>query len=135
MATVPGRHVRKIGEAAIELVEQQHWLDGVADPLQMAVTALFAAGGQFGRRVRDFLHGTWLGHPLHPLLTDIPLGAWTTALLLDALGTRRRGFSRAADHAIGVGLAGGVAAAVTGLTDWQHTRGGDPRLGVTHALP
>src|SRR4029077_19553365 len=91
-------------------------------------------GGDAGRRVRDFLHGTWLGHPLHPALTDIPLGAWTTALALDAAGDRSRGMARAADTAMGVGIAGAVGAAVTGLTDWHHTTGGDRRLGLGHAM-
>lgn len=131
---VPARHVRQLGEAAIETVERQQWLDAVATPLQTMIVAAFAAGGEAGRRTRDFLHGTWLGHPLHPLLTDVPLGAWTTALLLDVIGTKRRGLSRAADAAIGVGLAGGVGAAVTGLTDWQHTSEGDRRVGLTHGL-
>jgi len=84
--------------------------------------------------VRDFLHGTWLGHPLHPALTDIPLGGWTIALALDAAGDRNKGVARAADTAIGVGIAGAVGAAVTGLTDWHHTTGGDRRVGLGHAM-
>ncbi|MEU8274647.1 DUF2231 domain-containing protein [Microbispora bryophytorum] len=67
-------------------------------------------------RARGFLHGVWLGHPLHPVLTDLPIGSWTTALVLDLTGQKR-----AARAAVGVGLAGALAAAVTGLHDWQHT--------------
>jgi hypothetical protein len=88
-----------VGEAAIEVLERQHWLDSVASGLQKAVTGAFEAGGDMGRRIRDVLHGTWLGHPLHPVLTDIPLGAWTTALVLDAAATERNGLSHAADAA------------------------------------
>ena len=129
---VPERHVRQIGETVIETIERQDWLDVIGDRLQRAVTAAFEAGGGAGRRVRDVLHGTWLGHPLHPVLTDVPLGAWTTALVLDTAGGR--GMRRAADTAIGIGIAGAVGSAVTGLTDWQHTTGGDRRVGLGHAL-
>jgi nitrite reductase/ring-hydroxylating ferredoxin subunit/uncharacterized membrane protein len=124
----------QMGEAALAVIERQEWLDIVGDRLQKAVGAAFQAGGDVGRRVRDFLHGTWLGHPLHPVLTDIPLGAWTAALVLDAASTRDRGLARAADAAIGVGIAGAASAAVTGLADWQHTSGGDRRVGMGHAL-
>jgi nitrite reductase/ring-hydroxylating ferredoxin subunit/uncharacterized membrane protein len=131
---IPDKHLRQVGEAAVEAIERQDWLDAVGDRLQSAVAAAFQIGGDAGRRVRDFLHGTWLGHPLHPALTDIPLGAWATALALDAVGDKDRGMARAADAAIGIGIVGAVGAAVTGLTDWQHTTGGDRRLGLGHAM-
>lgn len=131
---MPERHVRQIGETMIEAIERQGWLDVIGNRLQSAVAAAFQAGGDAGRRVRDVLHGTWLGHPLHPAITDVPLGAWTTALVLDSAGGNTRGMARAADTAIGVGIVGAVGAAVTGLTDWQHTTGGDRRVGLGHAL-
>jgi nitrite reductase/ring-hydroxylating ferredoxin subunit/uncharacterized membrane protein len=124
-----------IGEATVAAIERQGWLEGVADRVQAAVGGLYRAGGETGRVIRDALHGTWLGHPLHPVLTDVPLGAWTAALVLDAMDSGRgRGFSRAADAAVGVGLAGAVGAAVTGLTDWHHTAGGARRTGLAHGL-
>jgi nitrite reductase/ring-hydroxylating ferredoxin subunit/uncharacterized membrane protein len=126
--------VQQIGDLAVAVVERQEWLDTVADRLQKVVGAVFQAGGEAGRRARDVLHGTWLGHPLHPALTDIPLGAWTTALVLDAAGGRNGGMARAADAAIGLGIAGAAGAVVTGLTDWHHTAGGDRRVGMGHAL-
>ena len=126
--------IRQVGEAAIEVLERQHWMDNIATRLQSAVAGAFAAAGDSGRRVRDFLHGTWLGHPLHPVLTDIPIGAWTSALVLDAAASDRNGLSRAADAAIAVGLAGAAGAAVTGLTDWQHTADEDRRVGLTHGM-
>ena len=131
---MPETHVRQLGETAIETIERQDWLDVIADRLQKAVTGAFQAGGDAGRRVRDFLHGTWLGHPLHPALTDVPLGAWTTALVLDAATSRDNGTAQAADAAIGIGIVGAVGSAVTGLTDWQHTTGGDRRVGMAHAM-
>src|SRR6185295_10081243 len=80
--------------------------------------------------------GVWLGHPLHPVLTDLPLGAWTTGLVLDAVASvnRDRGMERAADVAIAVGLAGAAGAAVTGLTDWSETDGRSRRTGLVHGL-
>ncbi len=131
---VPENYVRQLGEAAIETVERQDWLDAVGKRLQNLVRGAFAAGGETGRRIRDVLHGTWLGHPLHPMLTDVPIGAWTTAMVLDAASATDGGLSRAADGAIGLGIVGAVGAAVTGLTDWQHTVDADERLGLTHGL-
>jgi len=96
-------------------------LDAVADPVQDAVKAL-------PRPVRDALDGVWLGAPLHPALTDVPLGAWTAAAALDVAG------SRAADGALLVGVLGAVPAAVTGLNDWSHLRDDSRRLGMVHAL-
>ena len=131
---IPQRSLQRLGEAAVENLERQDWLEPLAENLQRAVVAAFQAGGETGRRVRDFLHGTWLGHPLHPVLTDVPLGAWTVATVLDLAGGDNGHENRAADAAIGIGLAGAVGAAVTGLTDWQHTAAEERRVGVVHGL-
>src|SRR5213076_86685 len=82
------------------------------------------------------LHGVWLRHPLHPVFTDIPIGAWTTGLALDAVAARTNDEAtrRAADVAIAVGLAGAAGAAVTGLTDWSETDGRSRRTGLIHGL-
>jgi nitrite reductase/ring-hydroxylating ferredoxin subunit/uncharacterized membrane protein len=116
-------------------LDRQGWLDGAADALQPAVKGTFGALGPAKRDVKNFLHGTWLGHPLHPVLTDIPLGAWTVTLLLDALGDRRgrSGVARAADASLALGLAGALGSAVTGLTDWSETDGRPRRVGMAHA--
>jgi hypothetical protein len=66
---IPQRNLQRLGEAAVENLERQDWLEPLADSLQRAAVAAFQAAGETGRRVRDFLHGTWLGHPLHPVLT------------------------------------------------------------------
>jgi nitrite reductase/ring-hydroxylating ferredoxin subunit/uncharacterized membrane protein len=134
-------NLARIGDTAVTAIEQQPWLDRLADRLAAAVGAAFDAAGPAGHRLRDVLHGTWLGHPLHPVLTDVPLGAWTAALVLDGLDGADRGrwrrrspYAAGADAAIGVGVAGAVAAAVTGLADWQHTSGGARRTGLVHAM-
>jgi nitrite reductase/ring-hydroxylating ferredoxin subunit/uncharacterized membrane protein len=70
------------------------------------------------RPVKDLLNGTWLGHPLHALLTDVPIGALTLALVLDFFGQQT-----GADIAIAVGVLSMVAAAVAGLADYADTDG------------
>ena len=133
MAVIPARP-QQFGETVLDVIDRQQWLGETAERVQKAVRGAFEAGGDAGRRVRDFLHGTWFGHPLHPALIDLPLGAWTLATVLDLGAPRDRELARAADTAIGVGIAGAVAAALTGLTDWQHTSGGDRRVGMGHAI-
>jgi nitrite reductase/ring-hydroxylating ferredoxin subunit/uncharacterized membrane protein len=121
---------------AMTAVEQQQWLETVSEKVQPAITHTFASGGPLGRELKNFLHGTWLGHPLHPVLTGIPIGAWATALVLDGLevATGRTEFGRSAKTAIKVGLIGAVGAALTGVTDWQHTEQRARRLGLMHGL-
>src|SRR5690349_9376339 len=112
-------------ELPVAIVERQEWLEPVESGLQRAVQGSFDSAGAPGRAARNFLHGVWLGHPLHPVLTDVPLGAWTAAVILDAADE-----ASAADLAVKVGLAGAVASAVTGLTDWQATDGPARRVGL-----
>jgi nitrite reductase/ring-hydroxylating ferredoxin subunit/uncharacterized membrane protein len=120
--------------AAIELIEQQQWLDPVSDRLQRAIGSAYGQTGGTGRKVKNFLHGVLLGHPLHSVLTDIPVGAWTAALVMDALAdlTGRDEFGTGADAAVAIGLAGAAGAAVTGLTDWQATDGRARKIGIVH---
>lgn len=115
-------------ETILETAEQQQWLEPVENELQKAVQQTYKAAGAPGRTVKNFLNGTWLGHPLHPALTDVPLGAWTAALVLDAFD------NPAADTAVCIGLVGATGAVVTGLTDWQDIDGGPRRIGLIHGL-
>jgi len=109
-------------------------LDRIAEPLSRGVRGAYAAAGPTGTRIKDAAHGVWLGHPLHPAFTDIPLGAWTTAVALDAAASGDPGMHRAATFAMGIGLAGAAGAAVTGLTDWSETQGESRRTGLVHGL-
>src|SRR5918999_5765897 len=109
-------------------------IDRVAEPLSQAVRDAYDAAGPAGQHAKNALHGVWLGHPLHPVFTDVPIGAWTTALALDAAAKGDPGMRRAATFAIGVGLAGALGAAVTGLTDWSETDGRSRRVGLIHGL-
>ncbi|MBO8193181.1 Rieske 2Fe-2S domain-containing protein [Streptomyces oryzae] len=98
-------------------------LDPAIGPLQNAVRKSPLS------RVRDALHGTWLGHPLHPALVQVPLGAWSSAALLDLLpGTRR-----ASRVLIGTGVVAALPAAVTGATDWAALHKPQLRVGLVHA--
>jgi nitrite reductase/ring-hydroxylating ferredoxin subunit/uncharacterized membrane protein len=121
----------------VAVVDRQDWLEPIADRLQPAVAAAFGVDGPIGPKVANVLHGTWLGHPLHVVLTDVPLGSWTAAAVLDVLEekTGSRALGRGADAAIAVGLVGAAAAAITGLTDWSKIGGGRPRrIGLAHGL-
>ena len=117
-----------------ELVGSQKWIDGAAKPVERAVHGLFESEG--GRATKDALNGAWLGHPLHPVLTDIPIGAWMMAQVFDTIdGAAGNGrYADAANVCIVTGLVGAVGAAVTGFTDWSDTGGRSRRLGFVHGL-
>jgi nitrite reductase/ring-hydroxylating ferredoxin subunit/uncharacterized membrane protein len=101
-------------------------LDKVAQP----IVALVGKAVQ-PRVVRNVLSGTYLGHPAHPMLTDLPIGAWSMSALLDLVGGAKS--ERAADLLVGVGVLGAIPTAATGLNDWSDTIGGEQRIGVVHA--
>jgi nitrite reductase/ring-hydroxylating ferredoxin subunit/uncharacterized membrane protein len=98
--------------------------------------ALYADGRPEAQKLRNFLNGTWLGEPLHVVLTDLPVGAWTAAIVFDLLDLilDRREFASAADASIGIGVVGAAGAAVTGMTDWSDVDPPARRLGLIHGL-
>jgi nitrite reductase/ring-hydroxylating ferredoxin subunit len=104
-------------------LEHAAGLDRVVEPAQQVVRRLPPG------RVRDALHGVWLGHPVHPVLVQVPVGAWMSAAFLDALGTDGDG----ARHLIGLGLLASVPAAVAGSADWAEMHEQQMRTGVVHA--
>ena len=97
---------------------------------------LYANGRPEAQKLRNFLNGTWLGEPLHAALTDLPVGAWTAAMVFDLLDLilDRPDLASAADASIGIGLAGAAGAAVTGLTDWSDVDPPARRPGLIHGL-
>jgi nitrite reductase/ring-hydroxylating ferredoxin subunit/uncharacterized membrane protein len=121
---------------SLQLIDQQEWIEPAADQVQKAVTRAYESGGEAGQAIKNFLHGTWLGHPLHSALTDVPIGAWTAAVVMDAMSdvTGRDEFGRGADAAVAIGLAGAVAAAAAGITDWQATDGRARKTGFVHGM-
>jgi nitrite reductase/ring-hydroxylating ferredoxin subunit/uncharacterized membrane protein len=118
------------------LIRRQRWIEGVADVLQAAVGGFYGALGRPGRLLKDALHGTRvLGHPLHPALTDIPIGAWTVAVVADiAAHYTDRIPTEAGDVAVAVGLVTSLLAAVTGYTDFNETVDHERRVAATHGL-
>lgn len=119
-----------------KVIDRQDWLQTVETVMQQVADTGLNWHGAVGQQVVDFLHGTWLGHPLHPVLTDIPVGAWTAATVLDVheMITGDTTLGPGADAVIGIGLIGAAGAAVTGLNDWKHTSGTTRRVGALHAL-
>ena len=117
-------------------LDQQRWLEPVGDCFQGVIGGLYKRLGGPGRGIKTLLHGTWLGHPLHPVITDIPLGAWTLAIVFDLIWLIRgtHGWVSAADVTIFIGLLGAVGAAVTGYTDWNETYARERRIGLAHGL-
>jgi len=109
--------------------EQNQLLDRWSDQLQGLVQVGVDQGGPAGRRMKNWLNGVWLGHPVHPALTDVVLGAWSTGMLMDAVGARG-----AADAAITVGVLSAVPTAIAGAADWSDTSDEPRRTGLVHAL-
>ncbi len=122
------------------ITDRQKWLDSLSDAIQPLIGDAFKSGGEAGRVAKDFLNGVWLGHPLHPVLTDVPIGAWTMSQLFDVLSIASGGddnLDMASDMTLGVGIVAAVGAAVTGLTDWSDIdsyNASRRRMGMAHAL-
>lgn len=87
------------------------------------------------RPLKLFLNGSWLGHPLHPLLTDIPIGAWTVTILLDLAGLLTGSpLGIAAAITTGLGLVAALGTAAAGLMDWMDTGPPEQAVGAVHAI-
>jgi nitrite reductase/ring-hydroxylating ferredoxin subunit len=104
---------------------------GALDPLVGKVQAVVGRLVPAGSLQKDVLSGRWLGHPLHPLLTDVVIGSWLGAGVLDVCGPPAR---RAADRMVGMGVLAALPTATAGLADWADLDGGPRRVGATHAL-
>jgi nitrite reductase/ring-hydroxylating ferredoxin subunit/uncharacterized membrane protein len=122
----PADRVTGLLEALAQQVEDLDAADGVAKQLQGVVHDVLGSG-----LVRDALTGRWLGHAMHPVLTDLPIGFWTSAFTLDLIGGRR---SRpAAQLLVGLGVLSAIPTAATGAADWSDTTGPERRVGLVHA--
>lgn len=118
-------------------LDKQKWLDALADPIQESIRGAFRGAGEAGRVVKDLLHGVWLGHPLHPVITDVPIGAWTITQVLDlasAATGEDENLNSAADICLGLGLLAALGAAATGVADWSESDGKQRRIGLAHGL-
>jgi nitrite reductase/ring-hydroxylating ferredoxin subunit/uncharacterized membrane protein len=92
--------------------------------LARGIHSAVLAGDDLTRTVADILHGSWLGHPLHPVLSDIPIGAWTLAEVFDAMAAAGGGSvaEHTADSLIAIGALAAVPTALTGLADYSAIR-------------
>ena len=118
-----------IGHDLLERLGSLEAVDGPAQKLAKVVRDL-----KRPKQIDEALSGTWLGHPVHPLLILLPMGSWTSAVLLDWLGGRDA--ERAADILLGAGLAGAVPTVATGYADWADTEPASDtvrRVGIAHA--
>src|SRR6478735_2454179 len=113
----------------VERLESVEVLDGAASALGREIRELIPDGPP-----KDALSGRWLGHAVHPVLTDVPIGMWTSAVLLDWTGGRA---SRpAADRLLAVGLLAAAATVATGWSDWadaEQRNAAVRRVGLVHA--
>lgn len=125
-----------IKERFLQIIERSSLLETAGKAISGAVTRFYGMLGEPGAKLADLLHGTWLGHPLHPVLTDSAVGSYTVGMVLDAaeMATGKERFGAGADGAILLGAASSAAAAVAGITDWQHTVGSPRKVGLTHAM-
>jgi len=113
-------------------------IERISDTLQNLIKGLLGSNRRPPRRFKSLLHGTWLRHPLHPVLSDIPIGSWILTMIFDIiwLATPQRDAwaARAAEIAILVGIVGALSAAMTGLADWSDSYGAERRVGLWHGL-
>ena len=109
-----------------QAIADQEWLDGAASWMMARSRSLLRSPAAV-----SLAQGKWLGHPLHPALTDLPIGVWTSAFMVDLVGGRE-----AADTArrlIGWGNISALPAAIAGLADAGELSHEDRRIAVTHA--
>ena len=119
----------------VEWVEQLGWLRAVNDWLT-AVLVPFRERHQDNLALELMHGGRWAGHPLHPALSDLPVGLWTGATLLDMTdrGPAPRSGLDAAGMLSAAGIVASCATALTGLSDWTVSNEQDRRVGLLHGL-
>jgi nitrite reductase/ring-hydroxylating ferredoxin subunit/uncharacterized membrane protein len=117
-------------------LRRQRWMDHFADVVQRITGGIYKVFGPLQTPLRNIAHGTWvLGHPLHPALTDVPLGAWTVGVIADYVALRTHVIpTQAGDIALIVGLLAAAGAVVTGYTDFHETYGLERRAALSHGL-
>jgi nitrite reductase/ring-hydroxylating ferredoxin subunit/uncharacterized membrane protein len=120
--------IARQSEAVIRGIQRSKPLDSIGRALALQFARIIRPG-----TLKDLLSGTWLGHPLHPMLTDVPIGAWTSAFVLDFIGGERS--SRAADMLVGLGVLTALPTAAAGISDLADVTEGEERtVGVAHAM-
>jgi uncharacterized membrane protein len=132
MTTTQTRPVDALHVAAEELralgsrLDEERRIDRIAVPLHGFVSRTLPSGPG-----KDALQGRWLGHPLHPALSDLPIGFWTSAFVVDLVGGRRA--QPAADLMVGLGVLTAIPTMAAGVADWSDMDPSRQRSGVVHA--
>jgi nitrite reductase/ring-hydroxylating ferredoxin subunit/uncharacterized membrane protein len=118
--------------------EPEPFAERLSDTLQHIIQVVVGSQRKPPRLLRTLLNGTWLGHPLHPVITDVPVTAWVITAVFDVIWlispTTFAWAARGAEVTVVIGLLGALGAIVTGLTDWSDTYGAERRIGLDHAL-
>lgn len=125
-SSTPADAVTQMLESLATGVEDLSSTDGLAQQLQGLLHDVLGNGA-----LRDTLTGRWLGHAVHPVLTDLPIGFWTSAFMLDFIGGHKS--RAAAQRLVGLGVLAALPTAASGAADWSDTAGKDRRVGLVHA--
>ena len=106
---------------AEEALDQLYPVQQAGRSVSLGIHNFVLSGGEPARKVADFLHGVWLGHPLHPVLTDITVGTWTLGTILDVAAsiTDSDSLRTSADHATLAGTLSAIPTAITGIADYS----------------
>jgi nitrite reductase/ring-hydroxylating ferredoxin subunit/uncharacterized membrane protein len=116
----------------------QPFVERLSDWLQDAIKVVVGSNRKPPRRFKSLLNGTWFGHPLHPVITDVPITAWLLTVIFDIIWlispAHNSWAALGAFVAVIVGLLGALGAIATGLTDWSDTYGAERHVGFNHAL-
>lgn len=129
-------HLEPTTPASTQAAPRPSLADRISEPLQRLIGVLVGANHKPPRLFKSFLSGTWLGHPLHPVITDVPIGSWLLAALFDIVWlvspSSNAWAARGAEVLVIVGVAGALGAIVTGSSDWSDTYGRERTIGLIH---
>jgi nitrite reductase/ring-hydroxylating ferredoxin subunit len=114
----------------------QPFTERLSDTLQHLIQVVVGSHRRPPRRLKSLLNGTWFGHPLHPVMTDVPITAWMLTSVFDVIWliSHTTWAAYGAFVTVIVGLFGALGAIATGLTDWSDTYGAERRVGLNHAF-
>lgn len=127
---------QQLSEDAVPSTPPAPFAERLSDWLQGVLQKVPGMQRSSPRHLKSFLNGTWLGHPLHPVLTDVPITAWVLTAVFDVIWliAHPSWAAYGAFVTVIVGLFGALAAVVTGLADWSDTYGSERRVGLNHAI-
>ena len=125
-----------VGVATAPAPTRAPWSERLSDSLQNGIKALIGSNRRPPRRLKSLLHGTGGGHPLHPVITDVPIGAWLLTVVFDIFWltgpTAHSWAARAALVTVIAGFVASLGAFVTGIADWSDTYGAERSVGLLH---